>query len=488
MSAALSLAICLAWGFFLVSPSLPNRGRSFSEWLFVGSSAFGFGLAIFSAVYFLSLLLQTPRLIVADAITFALLTAMFVWRRYRQIPGEVGLRRIDVTESPWLQRLLSAGFAIALCCAIYSALMRSLAYPNGDGWDAFSIWNLHARFLFRGGQNWRDGFTAVLPWSHPDYPLLLPGAIAHVWTFVGRDIPSVPAVIGMLFTFSTAGLLFSALSILNGRCTALLGTTILLATPSFIELGTSQYADVPLSFYFLAAIVLLCLHDARSRSDAAPKSVGLLPLAGLAASFAAWTKNEGLFFLCAIVLARLFALVRGSDGPALADRIRSILPMFVTIVPAIFLIAGFKHYVAPPGDLFSSANMLHKLVDPLRYWAITKWYVKEFFRFGRWMLVPIPALMIAYFLAIRKKEVCAPSPGLRTSMLALALTLTGYFAVYLITPYDIYWHLRFSLSRLFIQLWPSAIFVFFAFSPIPTSNWSTTGNSSASHSDVNVSK
>jgi hypothetical protein len=41
------------------------------------------------------------------------------------------------------------------------------------------------------------------------------------------------------------------------------------------------------------------------------------------------------------------------------------------------------------------------------------------------------------------------------------LTLAGYFFIYLITPRDIYWHLRFSLNRLFLQLWPSAIFLFF---------------------------
>jgi len=37
----------------------------------------------------------------------------------------------------------------------------------------------------------------------------------------------------------------------------------------------------------------------------------------------------------------------------------------------------------------------------------------------------------------------------------------GYFAVYLITPYDLVWHLSHSLGRLFLQVWPSALFLFF---------------------------
>jgi len=52
-------------------------------------------------------------------------------------------------------------------------------------------------------------------------------------------------------------------------------------------------------------------------------------------------------------------------------------------------------------------------------------------------------------------------PGIAMAIITLALTLAGYFAIYLITPYDLYWHLRFSLNRLFLQLWPSAIFIFF---------------------------
>jgi len=57
-------------------------------------------------------------------------------------------------------------------------------------------------------------------------------------------------------------------------------------------------------------------------------------------------------------------------------------------------------------------------------------------------------------------------PGPRASRIALTLTLAGYFLIYLITPYDLYWHLRFSLNRLFLQLWPAVIFLFFLRNPV----------------------
>ncbi len=479
MSLALPAFLCLASGFLLVCLGWSRRGLIVSDYLLRTSLSVGLGLGIFSVVFFLSLLLRVTHLILVDGAVFALLfVACFLLRARATAANAVPQIKENPDQPAWLDRFLTAAFAITLCAALYAAVMRTLAYPHGDGWDAFSIWNLHARFLFRGGANWRDGFTPLLPWSHPDYPLLLPAAVAHFWSYLGHDSPAVPAVIGFLFTFCAVGLLFAALSILRGRMPALLGATALCATPSFIEQGTAQYADVPLSFFLLASIALLCLHDDReqagySNNDRtnddckhnAPSlcSPGLLVLSGLAAACAAWTKNEGLLFLCAIVLARLIILIRREVSPKnWIARVLHIAPLLVAIVPALLFIAFFKHSIAPPGDILSGHNtMLHKLLDPARYWAIIKWYFKGFFRFGRWLLIPGTLVLTGFYFAAGKQEHAKPQNGIRTSVLALALTLAGYFAVYLITPYDIYWHLRFSLTRLLLQLWPSAIFLFF---------------------------
>jgi hypothetical protein len=466
MALALSALLCLASGFLLVSLGWRNGAAASSKeganYVLAASLSVGFGLGMFSVVFFLCLLLGGAHLILIDVGVCAVLLVSFLGFR-AHTPLTVPIRERSLDQLGWLPRVLTIAFAIALCAAIYSAIMRMLAYPHGEGWDAFSIWNLHARFLFRGGLNWRDGFTPLLPWSHPDYPLLLPGVAAHFWSYLGHDSPAVPAIIGLLFTFSTVGLLFSALSILRGRTAAMLAATALLATPSFIEQGTSQYADVPLSFFILATLALIGLHDDHTQDDSSKRTPGLLALAGLAAACGAWTKNEGLLFLCAIVAARGFTLLRGeTSAENWSARLRQLAPLLVATVPALLLIAYFKRFIAPPGDLFSDpTTTLHKLLDPARYWAIIRWYFKGFFRFGRWLLIPGSLLLIAFYFAAGKEDRPQPRSGIRTSALALALTLAGYFAVYLITPYDIYWHLRFSLTRLFLQLWPSAIFLIF---------------------------
>jgi hypothetical protein len=343
--------------------------------------------------------------------------------------------------------------------------MRTLAHPHGDGLDAFAIWNLHARFLFLGGAHWRDGFSPLIPWSHPDYPLLLPASVAHFWTFIGNDDPAVPAVTGFAFTFSTVGLLFSSLYVIRGRVVATLGGVALLATPAFFEVGAWQYADIPLSFFFLAAVALFALHEERSDGASRP-SPGLLALAGLAAGFAAWTKNEGLLFLCAFLMARFLILVRrerhrdtGTEDDG-AGRSR-LAPFLIAAAPVLLVVIYFKRAIAAPGDLFSdSTTMLHKLLSAPRYWAVIKWYAKEFFRFGHW-IVPATLVMLGYYFAIGKQNRSPHALSFRILRLTLVLTLAGYFVIYLITPYEIYWHLSFSLDRLFLQLWPSAIFLFF---------------------------
>ena len=470
MALALPALLCLASGVALVSAGWSRRGPLASDLMLRASLAVGYGLGIFSVVFFLSRAFAVTNLIAVDVATLSLLLVVYFLLRNHATPGAFREPAEALDLPGWLQRILSFAFAVSLCAALYAAVMRMIAHPHGDGWDAFSIWNLHARFLYSGGAHWRDGFSTLIPWSHPDYPLLLPGAVAHFWSYLGSDEPTVPAVIGLLFTFSTVGVLCSALWILRGRTSAMLGGLALLTTPFFIELGTSQYADVPLSFFFLVTVALLCLHD-HSGDVTAPDQPGLLVLAGLGAGFAAWTKNEGLLFLCAIVAARFLVFVRperrGAPDPQtpvqrLTDRAIAVAILLAAVAPAFLLIAWFKHSIAPPGDLFSDpATAFHKLIDPNRFLAILKWYGKGFLRFGHWILLPGTVLLPGLYFATGGGFTRNSEPGFRTSRLALVLTLCGYFVIYLITPYDIYWHLRFSLTRLLLHLWPSTIFLFF---------------------------
>ncbi len=463
MGLILPALLCFAGGFFLAGIGLPRLARGASTLVLHISLGIGYGLALVSLLFLLSRALGGMNPLGLQSAACALLFLGYVLAQRRKETFDVFTPASS--EIPhWLRHLLTVGSLTALACAIYAAILRVLAHPQGDGWDAFAIWNLHARFLFFNGANWHEGFSALIPWSHPDYPLLLPGAIANFWVFLGHDSPVVPAALSLLFTFSTAGVLFAALDLLRGRTAAALAITALLSTPSFIEIGTSQYADVPLSYFFLSTAALLCIAEERSWINGRVPTA-TLTLAGVTASFALWTKNEGLLFFCAIVAARFFLTLRKTlQSTQESDAPLRFVPFILGALPILILVAYFKHLIAPPSELFSnSPSTIHKLLTPARYWAVTQWFVKEFFRFGHWLAIPGSLLLVLSYVGIGKSISEKAGLQLRVLRLALLLTMAGYVVIYLITPYEIYWHLRFSLNRLFLQLWPSTIFLFFMY-------------------------
>ncbi len=155
----------------------------------------------------------------------------------------------------------------------------------------------------------------------------------------------------------------------------MLGATVLLATPFLIEQGTTQCADVPLGFFFLSSLVLLCLHEEQPRG-----SFGLTALAGMMAGFAAWTKNEGLLFLCIVIAARLLTFVRVRSRTPSEARTAPSRDWAVTTVllagmaSAMLLMVYFKRFIAGPREYFSdSGTILHKLFIPARYQTVLKW-------------------------------------------------------------------------------------------------------------------
>jgi hypothetical protein len=345
--------------------------------------------------------------------------------------------------------LAPVAFVFAFLTSLYSFVALSVRTPHG-GWDAWAIWNSRARFLFRAGDQWRDAFSPLLAWSHPDYPLLLPGSVARWWGYAGSESHAAPAFLALIFTFAAVGLIVSSLFALRNRSQALLAGMLLVSTPFFIEQGASQYADVPLSFFYLATIIVFFVQD-RSPEG----SYQLVILAGMTAGLAAWTKNEGLLFLLSIASAR-FAVITHSRGWAAS--LKQMLRFAAGAAPIISIVILFKTHVGGPSDIFGGPwrSIAGRLVEFHRYTLI----FGRMLLFGGWPFLFVPVLGLYVFLLgtrIDDKD----RPGILTAVLTLCMTLIGYALVYLIGPHDLQWWLQTSLDRLLLQLWPSAVFVFF---------------------------
>jgi hypothetical protein len=458
MALLFSVFLCAAIGFLLVRLFWPVS-RAISSSVLQGSFAVGFGLGLFSVIFVMVRILHFSHLFRIDVSVFMVLlvVALIAGRRTTRIEFSAK----DSEAIPlWFNRTLQGVFCLAFVAALYSAVMWAFAHPHGNGWDSFAIWNLHARFLFLDPENWREGFSALIPWSHPDYPLLLPGAIAHFWSVLGHETQIVPVAIALFFTFGTVAVLFSALNLLRGKIAAFFGGIVLLATPAFVEIGTSQYADIPLGFFFLCTLILLCISEDVAARGSNPS--GLLVLAGVSAGFAAWTKNEGLLFFCALIASWAITFFRHNlSYENTRMRFLKCSHLLLAAAPVLALVFYFKHEVASKNEIFAdSSTTLSKLLSAPRYWAILSWFVKQSYRFGQW-IVPLTILMLLFLFVGGKRKMRNASWQGQAGWLVLMLMLCGYFAIYLITPYPIYWHLRFSLNRLFLQLWPSTVFLFF---------------------------
>lgn len=453
----LSFAIPLLAGFAFASFFCPKLRPLRSHFFFEGWLAVGVGFGISSLVFFLWSVVfhpARPGLIAGEVLFLLGLTAIFLHRiKGRRCVGAVAIPSESISKS-LTERLLLVSFCSALVSALLAFMLFSLARPQG-AWDAWAIWNLRARFIFRGAEGWTSAFSPLLAWSHPDYPLLIPALIARSWGYVGRETPMAPALTSMFFTFATVGLLFSSLSILRSRGQGFLAALVLLGTPSFIEQGASQLADVPLSFFFLATVVLFCLHE-----RFLPGGYGLLFLAGMAVGLSAWTKNEGLLFVLSVSFSH-FVLALGRQG--WRAYLREALPFASGLLPAGIVLFYFKTQMAPPGDLLFLSGFeasLERLRDFSRYGELLKGFAVGITRFGQWS-VSAPLLLIAYFFVVGIESRARQFRASAVSLAALLLQGAGYLFAYAMTPYDLQWHLATSLSRLFLHLWPGFLFVFF---------------------------
>lgn len=355
----------------------------------------------------------------------------------------------DSLNHKWTFRL-SLSLAAMVTLGIIIFAMLSIQAPHGE-WDAKAIWNLHARFLFRGMEHWHDYLTPLLHWSHPDYPLLLPAAVARMWSLIGGEFPVVPIGIAFLFTFATVALLVGGVTMLHGKIKGLLAGILLLGTPNFIAHGASQYADVPLAFFYLAWAIIISLSYTQSGSCRA----ALIYLSFLMAACAAWTKNEGLLFLLAAVVVYIMVNLSAAGDKKPLARVQFLI---AGCLPVLLLVILFKAEYAPANDIIGNqglAETVGRITDPQRYLQIGRSFLGESIRFNNGVGVFMVLFLILTKPILNKSLETVTISGL------LALMITGYFLVYLISPRNLYFHLGNSLDRISVQLWPTFIFLYF---------------------------
>ena len=355
----------------------------------------------------------------------------------------------------WIVR---AVFGVAAMIALASWLTSSRAAPHGD-WDAWAIWNQHARFLFRGGESgeWRAFFA--INWSQPDYPLLLPASVARVWAYAGHESTLGPTLIAIVFGIASVALVVTAL---DGHRAWIAGA-LLLAANTFLIQVPSQCADVPLACFIVATLAVTCGDVLRIPNPESRIPVTAV-VAGATSAMAAWTKNEGLVFALLMLLVAVVVAVR---GPAKAghyvrrrDRGQLLLWSIAGAAPVVIAIVWFKLSLAPSSGLVEGQSLdlfTTRLLDLHRHGTVAVLMIQHMIRWSGPLAVAIFPLMglAAIGMTIRS------GGAVRLMTALLGLMLASYYLVYVTTPFDISWHVSTSVDRLLAQLWPALVLTVF---------------------------
>ncbi len=326
----------------------------------------------------------------------------------------------------------------------FTTLLQSVSINNVfGGWDARFFWNVKASFFFRAPEEWKNMFSASLSWTHPDYPLLLPGAVAWGWNWAGSEMQIWPSVVAFVFLFSTLFLIAWYLGATIHPLSGLLGSSFFMTVGAFSFWGVSQYADVPLLFFFTASGLLL-LEAFRS------KNTGLFFLAGWLTGCSAWTKNEGLFFVgWTGFTAGLFFLKNIKKIPSWRS---CLINLSLGILLPLLAVLVLKTTLAESGDYLGSGRgagtYLHSILD----WSKTKIILFGFKSYMTeksnwnylWTLFVSACLFYAAMPKLRRNN-CGTSAQLAW------LILFGYFVVLHTSPHEIVWQIQTALQRLLLH-------------------------------------
>jgi hypothetical protein len=414
-------------GFTLMRTLVPGARRfcRHDVWrLLIGS---GLGVGVSSLAFVAALKTGTSQLGIEAALLIVL--GWLAWR-------STECRLCAAPRHSWtrLEQCLLAAFAVVIACAAVAFIRQQRVSPHG-AWDAWAIHNLHARFLSRS-TDWRDLFTPVLTWTHPDYPLLVPGFVAGWWKLLNTESTILPAATAFLFTLGAPVLLAVSLALLRDPGQGLLAGLLLLSAPHFVTVGAGQFVDVPVGWFLLAASVLLAMDVPAA--------------AGLAAAFGAWTKNDGVLLFVALVLG--VSLARHWT----VQRLRAFA--LGALIPLTILL-WFKLTIAPPNPLVSSANAVQHLTDPARYGVIAAGFLHHIWTFSGFLVSPFVCLGLC---AWSMRPGIAITSAARAVALTLLVAVCGDAAVYMFTTHEpVVQLIDSSLDRLLVQLWPTVVFFVF---------------------------
>lgn len=393
---------------------------------------FGFALGAFaiSLQMFAYALVGIPWTIVTLLAPWVAVAGAYAW-----LARDV-LRSLSpaLPSSPWPPLLVAA--AVVLPLVVWLPYERLMPLTS-QSWDAWAIW------LFKGKAFYLDGgiraFLARSPefTTQPGYPLLVPLYVTFLYVLNGGVTEqaaklfsplSFVALLGVFYCFARR----SASSLISAAFTCMLATVPVVA---FVAFELAGYADTTLSLYLLAAGGFLTFWMLEGRSA---DLVGV----SVAATAAAWTKNEGQFFLLAVVLLAAIPLLR-TKAP---------VSLWLTLVAPPLLVMGVWHAFRQAYEVEAAGFTLAASFQTEFFRIALRTMIAKAFELGLFGLSFV--LLAGAAIGIRLLRL---APAFWVLPALVAWHLSGALLAYSTGRNEIHWWLGTSADRILSQVAPLAL-------------------------------
>ena len=348
------------------------------------------------------------------------------------------------TKNGTFDILLLAGILFQVFHAFFKALIKPM-----HSFDSIGNFAFKAKMLFMEGHVPYELFlNRSIDIQQADFPLFIPLSETWVYMFLGKWNDLLVKTLFPMFFVALLVIFYFVLKRIIGKRLALVSTFFLVTIPHFLNYATIGYADFALLMFYSASFFYMFLWISYRRENK------YLFLAASLSLFAIWTKNEGVMLsLINIIIVFLFAFFARKDIKKL--EIRSIF-YFAFIIIALCTIwfgylnaLGMSHVTVNKESLKLSLAIKNLNRIPL---ILYEWQ-KHVFGPKKWniSLLVFFAGLIVYFKTAFKSH-------FKYITLSILLTFAGYSAVYLITPFEIRYHLRTTGSRLLLHFLPIVVF------------------------------
>jgi len=271
-------------------------------------------------------------------------------------------------------------------------------------WDTWTNWSAGAKlFFYQKGllldsadeHIFGKGYRPFM--GHP-----LHATFMQVWSglWLGRFDEALVKIYSFFYFVSMLALFYVAVKDEAGKKFALVGTYLLSSIPILTYHAQDGYADLPLAFYSLAAVVCFWKFLATERK-------GLLVVAGTMLGFGVLTKNEGLFYIVAVGLAFILARYGKAQSRGAFLRELASLALPVIILAGPWFVAKFAMGLGFGHGLGGSE--FNWLSDPLYtegapkgiHWEVIGKSLKEWMLTANFGLM-FPALAVSFILGLKQ--------------------------------------------------------------------------------------